>query len=279
MKFRGKLSEISCIRQFANVITTITKLAKVCVLRINESHLYFILTEGSGGPTVWAELAPTHFFTEFNMEGVSADKNEIYLEFQGDQLSKTLSSLKASQPQSVKMKLTKKHSPCLTFEIELMTSTGLSRSVVHDIPVSVVPRRLWSEYDEPAMPDFHVSIYLPQFKMLRTVVERMKNLTTNITISANREGSLSLSVETDVVSVETHFKDLGNPVVDQSAEVSSQSEFVSAMINIKKLNHFLWGDQVNPNKVVCNVVKDKMIHLFLLHDDVSIQYFIPAVAA
>ena len=33
-----------------------------------------------------------------------------------------------------------------------------SRIVVHDMPVNVVPRRLWDEYDEPEMPDFDVRL-------------------------------------------------------------------------------------------------------------------------
>ena len=29
--------------------------------------------------------------------------------------------------------------------------------VVHDVPVNVIPRRLWDEYEEPEMPRFDVS--------------------------------------------------------------------------------------------------------------------------
>jgi len=41
--------------------------------------------------------------------------------------------------------------------------TGNSRIVTHDIPVGVVPRRLWIDLAEPEMPDFdvgHSSVYL-----------------------------------------------------------------------------------------------------------------------
>jgi len=34
--------------------------------------------------------------------------------------------------------------------------TGHSRVVMHDVPVGVVPRRLWNDYAEPKMPDFDV---------------------------------------------------------------------------------------------------------------------------
>lgn len=39
--------------------------------------------------------------------------------------------------------------------------TGAHRSVVHDIPVAVVPERLWPDYQEPDMPDIDVSAFSP----------------------------------------------------------------------------------------------------------------------
>ena len=35
--------------------------------------------------------------------------------------------------------------------------SSVSRVVTHDIPVDVIPRRLWHDYKEPSMPDFDVS--------------------------------------------------------------------------------------------------------------------------
>ena len=37
------------------------------------------------------------------------------------------------------------------------TLTGANRVVTHDIPVSVVPDRLWADYQEPDMPEIDVS--------------------------------------------------------------------------------------------------------------------------
>ena len=63
----------------------------------------------------------SHFFNEYNMDGVSEDANEIFLELVPDSL---LKCLKASQnAKSIKLKLTKKHTPCLTFEVELVSIT------------------------------------------------------------------------------------------------------------------------------------------------------------
>ncbi|XP_074653018.1 checkpoint protein HUS1-like [Tubulanus polymorphus] len=288
MRFRGKLVDIGCIQHFTKVIGMLAKLAKTCVLRMTVDKLYFILSEQvvNGGVSIWCELAQGHFFNEYSIDGLSAEANEIFLEVIPENFMKALKTSQVSK--SIKVKLTKKHTPCLTFEIE-MPSTH-SRFVTHDVPVHVIPKRLWAEYDEPAMPEFDVSIYMPSLKVLRNVVDRMKTMSNFIIISANRSGEFIVKVETDSVTIATHFRDLKNPVFgkphqDAAAQLPSQStqqqkreEFAETRIDIKKFAQFLAGQQVNPNKVICNIVENKVAHFFLLHDDVSLQYFMPAVS-
>ena len=63
-------------------------------------------------------ISQDHFFSEYNMDGVSAEANEIYLELIPDNLLKSLKT--AQSAKSLKIKLTKKHVPCLTLEVELV---------------------------------------------------------------------------------------------------------------------------------------------------------------
>ncbi|XP_077993631.1 checkpoint protein HUS1-like [Glandiceps talaboti] len=291
MRFRGKLVDVGCIQHFTRMVGTIAKLAKTCVLRITENKLYFIVGDGvtSGGVSMWCELFQGNFFDQYNMDGVSPEANEIFLDLTLDNMVKALKS--AQTAKSVKIKLTKKRSPCLTFDIELPSLTAHSRSVVHDVPVNVIPRRLWSDYEEPPMPDFDVSIYMPPLKLLRNVVDRMKNLSTYVILSANGSGEMTLSVETDMVSCTTHFKDLPKPnwskecdLEETQSQVQSQSqgkdseELFSARIDIRKFSNFLTGQQINPTKVICNIAHNKTIQFFLLHEDMSLQYFIPVIS-
>ena len=69
-----------------------------------------------------------HFFSEYAMDGVSAEANEIFLEVIPENLVRSLKS--AQNAKSVKIKLTKKHTPCLTFEIELVRSNTKSSSTM-----------------------------------------------------------------------------------------------------------------------------------------------------
>jgi HUS1 checkpoint protein len=64
-----------------------------------------------------------------------------------------------------------------------------------------------------------------------------------------------------------------------SGDEENSEEFFSARIDIKKFAQFLTSEQVNPIKIVCNIVDDKMVAMFLVHEDITMHYFLPAVAA
>uniref|UniRef100_A0A3Q1HMG9 Checkpoint protein n=1 Tax=Acanthochromis polyacanthus TaxID=80966 RepID=A0A3Q1HMG9_9TELE len=220
-----------------------------------------------------------NFFDEYQMEGVSPEDNEICLEVTPENLSRALKTVQTAK--SVKVKLTKKHCPCLTIAAELPTLSSISRVVTHDVPVDVIPRRLWHEFKELNVPDFDVSIYLPPLKTMKNVVDRMKNLSNFLVIEANLNGEMNLKIETDLVSVTTHFKDLGNPPWGKNMSPGvyrDPDSMAEARVDVRRLQQFLMGQQVNPSKAMCNIVHQRILHLILLHEDVSLQYFIPAVA-
>ena len=60
-----------------------------------------------------------NFFDEYQMEGVSSEDNEICLEVTPENLSRALKTVQNAK--SVKVKLTKKHCPCLTIAAELVS--------------------------------------------------------------------------------------------------------------------------------------------------------------
>ncbi|XP_075905272.1 checkpoint protein HUS1 isoform X1 [Nelusetta ayraudi] len=286
MKFRGKIVDIGCLNHFTRVITTISKLTKTCILRLTPDNLFFVMCSkvANGGVSMWCELSQANFFDEYQMEGVNPENNEICLEVTVENLARSLKTIQAAK--SVKVKLTKKHCPCLTIAAELPTMSSSSRVVTHDVPVDVIPCRLWHEFKEPVMPDFDVSIYLPPLKTMKNIIDRMKNLSNFLVMEANQNGEMNLKIETDLVSVTTHFKELGNPPWGEGASQNTGPSqggrdlegMAQARVDIRKLQQFLIGQQVNPTKAMCNIVQDSVIHLILLDQDMSLQYFIPAVA-
>ncbi|XP_069870645.1 checkpoint protein HUS1 isoform X2 [Dipodomys merriami] len=279
MKFRAKIVDAACLNHFTRVSNMIAKLAKICTLRIRPDKLNFILSDklASGGVSMWCELEQENFFSEFQMEGVSADNNEIYLELTSENLSRALKTVQNAR--TLKIKLTNKYFPCLTVSVELLSVSSSNRIVTHDIPINIIPRKLWKDLQEPLVPDSDVSIYLPVLKTMKNIVEKMKNISNHLVIEANLNGELNLKIETELVCVTTHFKGLGNPpLASQSCRDRSPGELTEVHIEIKKLLQFLAGQQVNPTKAVCNLVKNRIVYFDLLHEDVSLQYFIPALS-
>ncbi|XP_037135654.1 checkpoint protein HUS1 isoform X1 [Syngnathus acus] len=253
MKFRGKIVDVACLHHFTRVVSTISKLTKTCVLRLTPDHLFFILcgSVANGGVAMWCELAQATIFDEYQMEGLTSQDNEICLELTPENVFRALKTVHSAK--SVKVKLTNKHCPCLTILAELPTMSSISRVVTHDVPVNVVPRRLWHEFKEPNVPNFDVSIFLPPFKTLKNVVDRMKNLSNFLEVEANLSGEMTLKIETDLVSVTTHFKDLGNPQWDDASRRSWDVDAMAQVrVDIRKLQQFLIGQQVNPSKAICS---------------------------
>ena len=62
------------------------------------------------------------------MEGLSKEYNEIYMEVVTESIVRSLKS--AHNAKSMKIKLTKKETPCLTFEIELVNTSCNNSSVL-----------------------------------------------------------------------------------------------------------------------------------------------------
>uniref|UniRef100_T1JAR9 Checkpoint protein n=1 Tax=Strigamia maritima TaxID=126957 RepID=T1JAR9_STRMM len=272
MKFRARTTEIARIHTLTKIIGVIHKMNKTAILRLNADKMHLIVKNGAS--SVWTDLDPSNFFDEYNMEGLTEEFNEIYLELNPENVFKALKS--AQTAKWLKLKLTKKQCPCLTFEIELPSVMLTGRLVTHDIPVTVIPRRLWEEFEEPEMISFDVSIAMPPLKSLKNVVDRMRNISSYLIVSANRDGNFKLGVESDMVSVTTHFADL-QVLNEELANENNNNNNPQVRADIKHFAHILNGYQINPNRVVCNILNDKMLQIFILHDQVTFQFYIPAV--
>lgn len=282
MRFRAKANDIDCIHNFTNVMSTVNKILKVCVLRLTPEKIFFILPDQitHGGVSMWCELKQANFFDVYQLDGYSSNDNEIYLEVVAENMCRALKS--ASNAKCLKIRLSRKQVPCLTFEIELPSLLSTARTVTHDVPVSVIPRRLWDDFQEPEMPDFHVCVCMPPLQRVKNVVERLKNLSTYLTIMANQNGDMALQVETELVSARTTFRSLEIPnVPDENSQATSKlwskDEFACARIDIKKFLQFLSGQQINPYKVVCSIIHESAVHFFIVHEDISLHYLIPVV--
>lgn len=103
MKFRGMMIDNSAMKDFMSklleklcficnlifniildVVNSLSKLGKDCIIRLSAKKVYFIISEEDSGPRhplVWCELPVSFYFKEYNVVGVNENFNEIYLEF------------------------------------------------------------------------------------------------------------------------------------------------------------------------------------------------------
>lgn len=275
MKFRARITSKRFIELFIQVNSTIAKLTKVCVLRVCPDRLCFCPMGLLSEAKLWGEVR-RNVFHHFCMEGVSQEFNEIYLELTSEHLARAVRN--ASNASSLKLQLTNKLRPCLTVVVELASCPGHTRAMVHDLPVRVLPRRWWKECTEPHARGSDVSVYLPAMKTLKNMVERMANVGSHVLVEANLKGKLNLSVETDGVTIKSYFRNLGNPpnAVLGMSEGKDPENMVQVRVDNRKLLQFFDGQQINPTMALCNILSNTLLHLVLVHEDISLQYFIPA---
>ncbi|XP_050644776.1 checkpoint protein HUS1B [Macaca thibetana thibetana] len=277
MKFRAKITGKGRLELFIHVSGTVARLAKVCVLRVRPDSLCFGPAgfRGLREAGLWCEVR-RGAFQQFHMEGVSEELDEIHLELTAEHLSRAARS--AAGASSLKLQLTHRRRPCLTVAVALASPLGRARSVVHDLPVQVLPRRAWRDCPPPSLRAADASIHLPRWRTLRSIVERMANVGDHVLVEANLRGRMTLSMETEVVSIKSYFKNLGNP--PESAGVPPHRDLesmVQVRVDNRKLLQFLEGQQINPTMALCNIWDNSLLQLVLVQEDVSLQCFIPAL--
>ena len=101
-------------------------------------------------------------------------------------------------------------------------------------------------------------------------------------LSAAKNGILRCKVQTDEVSATTHFYNMEiyhgeNSPQDVDDEEEEAYENIEARIDIQKLVNFLNVQQFDATKVLCSIVEGQAVHMFLTCNNLSFQYFIPAM--
>ncbi|KAK2704644.1 checkpoint protein HUS1-like isoform X2 [Artemia franciscana] len=240
-------------------------------------------TTGIGSGLAWCFIPSANFFAEFLMEGLCPAENLILLEFNPSDVTKTLFSVKSSlSAKAFKMKLTKKYFPCLTFEVELPSASSYSRHVVHDIPVTVIPRRLWSDYKDPQREEFDATVVLPSIRTVKNIIDRLKNLDPVVEVIVNRNGDVEFKCESSMVTVTSRLTGLS--VKKWSTRSDTDQDAVkkfSTRVDLKKFAHFLSGDVVTAGKVCLSINDGGLLHLNVQEEGfpISFQFFQPGLYA
>jgi len=119
---------------------------------------------------------------------------------------------------------------------------------------------------------------MPPLKLVRNVVDRLKNISDYLVISANMAGLLKLSVELEMVTIATFYKNLEHPQIEgKSPPRPNPEQTAEVKVDIKKFSRFLYSSQVSPNNVICCLVENRALVLHVLVDDLYMTYYIPVM--
>eukprot|EP00054_Salpingoeca_dolichothecata_P015860 m.92038 g.92038 ORF g.92038 m.92038 type:complete len:285 (+) comp21693_c0_seq2:193-1047(+) len=282
MRFKARIGATAGVHNLTKFIQIFSKLSKVkeCRVRFTPESIHFVVTNDAANDVrVWSELQQRSIFDEYKLQSMH-DNNEILIEIQLDSLLRVIKS--AFQSSDVLLKLVKKdHTTYLNVLVTLPSPTGITRPLSHDIPVTIFPFAEIEQCRPPELPNPEVALDLPEIKVLRTLVDRIKTMSEYVLLAANNIGDLIIKAETGMVSVKTFFRDL-NVVnqLDSAPNDEDNEELVEARIYIKKLSTFLAAAQSMPNpggRLMLTIAKEKAVVLFMISDEIVVTYYIPVV--
>ncbi|XP_058067242.1 checkpoint protein HUS1 [Anopheles bellator] len=241
MKFRAVVSEDALVKAFLQVVSTVSKADKQIIINVQPTKMILqIEAAACEGQYVWCEMVQGRFFSEFAMDGIDATHNQIYMVAQASSFVRALSFVRHSTVRYLKIKLIKTAAtPCLSFEIAGDIDSNqdvIYPKVEHSLPVTIMPRSEWQQFQLPHELRYDISIALPTIKSLRALLEKKKNLAPTVTLYVTMNGELSLVVETDVVTVASHYRDLElSPRCGRVGQESTKMSEASCRVETRKL--------------------------------------------
>ena len=90
-------------------------------------------------------------------------------------------------------------------------------------------------------------------------------------------------MESDRLKLSTHFRncevvgtaEAANPSDEESNEETATS--VQVAVELKKLALFLSADTFGAKRIITHIIKDKVLHIQFVNDEITMQFYIPAV--
>jgi len=292
MKFRDRIEESQAIKKFHAVLVAAGKLSKTTILRLTKDKVYLTpqdaINNTDGVPCpVWMELFPEHYFSDYSLEGVTREENQILMEVKADEMAKNLTQLKSSgsaAPKALKVKLARKHEiPCLSFEIE--SGCAEQRVSIIDFPIVLIPRKRWGTEikDPPSMAEAtaDVSLYMPDTKRVRHLADRYKSLGQHVEVTGARDGKLTFTMSNERVEISTFFKNLEVPkhgAVRLAGNVSTgDADAITATVRVemKKLSSLLGVADMGFKRTLANFLHNQSIHFIHFDETLIMQYILP----
>ncbi|XP_055913101.1 checkpoint protein HUS1 [Eupeodes corollae] len=281
MKFRAVIHDQHVMKELLNIILTLSKLTKKCIMKISSKKIHFIVNEDTGNtsPLVWTDVDTEQNFTEYLMEGVNDQHPDIMLSFNPIHMARAITALRTGA-KYCKIKLTNVQYPCLTIDMEVQSSlTDRYRQIVHDVPVDVIPRVDWSSFPLPEVPNADIFLTLSSNRTIRSYIDKLKNHSPSITFYAKSNGEMSVATETELMTITTRYRNLDvNKIRGTGKRRDSGTFEASCTVSCKKMAIFFSSLQLSTPEWSCGISADSLVHLQIdVNNGLTVHSIIPAV--
>ncbi|KJE95066.1 hypothetical protein CAOG_05561 [Capsaspora owczarzaki ATCC 30864] len=287
MRFKASIDIVDNVIKLQRIVATLAKISHKCVIRFTPTQLHFVLQSDvtDRAARVWSDITQTSIFKTYRIQSTHQN-NEILVDISLDLLQRALKTANNADTVTMRM-IRKEETPFLVLDVVLRpqnTRPGQNsrpRLLCQQIPMLILHHSLIDDYQEPVLPRPEVSIYMPSLKLLRNVVERMKTISSHLDIAANNDKTFWLRVDSDMLEIRASFPNLQNPEwrdgLQPEQEATDPKQFTVARVAIKHFAQFLHGHQVGASNVICSIVEDKAVILFLIDDGVALTYRLPII--
>ena len=105
----------------------------------------------------------------------------------------------------------------------------------------------------------------------------------SVTLEAFFSGDLKIKLESDRLKLSTHFRNcevVGTPGATNPSDEDSNEETASSVqvsVELKKLALFLSADTFGAKRVITHFIREKVLHIQFVNDEITMQFYIPAV--
>jgi len=271
MRFRAVLLDA---QQLARFLGALEKVDTKIVIHLEPESLKCVArNDGELGLQAFCVLKSESHFDDFHVE--SRADNHIYFKIVVANLLRALRS--ATNCGDVSMKLSKKNvggeaTPCLTLESQHAGGTKL----VHDVPLIMMNQQDMAAYQEPDIVAPKVELYLPPMKVFRSVVDRLKAISSHVNIRATVAGELTFIADPIALDAEITFRNL-RPV-SQNDEAQDPGGEAEIKVDLNKLSRVLFADRMQNNDIIACFHEDIALVLHFLTEQMFMSYYIPLIA-
>eukprot|EP01029_Cantina_marsupialis_P029654 TRINITY_DN781963_c0_g1_i1.p1 TRINITY_DN781963_c0_g1~~TRINITY_DN781963_c0_g1_i1.p1 ORF type:complete len:286 (-),score=51.47 TRINITY_DN781963_c0_g1_i1:181-1038(-) len=272
MRFVGRINNTS-LPQFIEILGALSKVSKTLFITFIEEELK-ITVKGARDDHVdaYANLPLGGFFENVIIKS-KRENNAITLQLEAKPLIDALKS--ATEAQTIATKLSQVDGrPCMRLHWQ---SGGIT--ITQNIPCQLVSGPQAKELEEPKISRPDCQVALPDRTALRTMIDRLRTMSKDLLIYFSMfEGMMMLNVDSDIVHVETTYRDLKG-----HAENCSEGTTGRAKVRINGANFKLALPPLTfrTQQTVASVITNEMmfIHTSLGIQSGSILHFIPILSS